>query len=78
MEIEKLDLHGMRHEDARREVIRFIERFWNEPKELEIITGHSVIMKGIVINVIIEYDLPYHVGRMFEANGPRIITWTCF
>lgn len=75
MEIEKLDLHGIRHEDARNKVIRFIEKFWNEEKELEIITGHSIKMKGIVLNILYEYDIPYNIGRMHDSNDPRIITW---
>jgi len=76
MKILKLDLHGVRHEDARRQTIRFIEENWDQENELEIITGHSQRMKGIVIQVIEEYDLPYNIGRMFDPNGPRIITWT--
>ena len=76
IEIETLNLHGVKHEDARREVIKFIEKFWNEPKELEIITGNNMKMKGIVLNIIMEYKLPYNIGRLYDLNKSRIITWT--
>jgi len=75
MKLIKLDLHGIRHIDAKREVIRFIEDNWRSGDEIEIITGHSAVMKGIVINILDEYKLSYNVGRMFDPNGPRIITW---
>lgn len=72
----KLDLHGIKHEDVEGMVVRFIEKHWNKQRELEIITGHSTKMKGLVINIIMEYELLYHVGYLYERDGPRIITWT--
>jgi DNA-nicking Smr family endonuclease len=68
-----LDLHGNRYEDARRKVINFIEDHWNDGSELEIITGNSMKMKGIVFNVLDEYKLTYQVSHM---NVGKIITWT--
>ena len=41
MTIDKLDLHGVKHEDVRRIVTRFIEANWASNKELDIITGYS-------------------------------------
>lgn len=77
MNLYKIDLHTLRHEDARRSVIRFIEEHWNEPTELEIVTGNSIIMKNIVIEVLGEYNLPYQIGRAFDLhNRGYIITWT--
>jgi len=76
MKIVKLDLHGVRHKEARRKTIRFIEDNWDNGNELEIITGHSTRMKGIVVNVIQEYDLSYGIGNWFDSISPRIITWT--
>ena len=76
MDVIKLDLHGVRHEEARRQTIRFVEEHWDDGSELEIITGHSQRMKGIVMNVLEEYDLTYNIGRLFDVDGPRIITWT--
>ncbi len=74
--MEKLDLHGVRHGDVRRKVINFIEDNWGNMNDLEVITGHSSIMKGIVINTIEEYKLPYNVGSMFDPMAPKIIFWT--
>lgn len=66
----------MRHEDARRVVIRFIEEHWAEEAELEIITGNSARMKGIVIEVLDEYNLTYQIGRRFDLNNRGyIVTW---
>jgi DNA-nicking Smr family endonuclease len=77
MEIYKLDLHRMRHKDARREVIRFVESHWTGPAELEIITGNSSKMKGLVMNVLDEYNLTYQISRMFDLNNQGyIVTWT--
>lgn len=77
MRIYKIDLHMMRHEDARRAVIRFIEDHWSTPTELEIITGNSTKMRGIVINVLDEYKLTYQISRLFDTNNKGyIVTWT--
>ena len=57
-----LDLHGVKHGDVSREVIRFIEDSWDSGDEAEIITGHSPIMKGIVVEVLDEYNLEYEAG----------------
>jgi len=69
----KLDLHGVTHADARQEAISFIEKYWGEQTELVIITGNSLKMKGIVINVIEEYKLPFQISEMFSG---KLITWT--
>jgi hypothetical protein len=77
MKIYKIDLHRMRHEDARRAVIRFVEDHWNEEAELEIVTGNSDKMRGVVMNVLGEYNLTYQISRMFDTNNKGyIITWT--
>jgi len=77
MEVYKLDLHRLKHEDARRAVIRFIEEHWDDGSELEIITGNSIKMKGIVLNVLDEYKMTYQISRMFEPNNQGyIVTWT--
>lgn len=73
MEVHSLDLHGTIHMDVRQKVISFIESFWNNQTELRIITGNSLKMKGIVIDVIEEYDLPFQISEM--PSG-QIITWT--
>jgi hypothetical protein len=77
MKIYKKDLHRLRHEDARREVIRFVEEHWNEEAELEIITGNSARMQDVVTEVLKEYKLFYQAGRLFDLNNKGyIVTWT--
>lgn len=55
----KLDLHGVRHEDARQKVINAIEDNWDTDNTVEVITGHSVRMKDIVVRLVEEYKLRY-------------------
>ena len=77
MRIYKKDLHRLRHEDSRREVIRFVEEHWNEEAELEIITGNSTRMQGLVMNVLDEYKMTYQISRLFDLhNKGYIVTWT--
>lgn len=76
MKVYRLDLHKKRHEEARRAVIHFIERHWNESAELEIVTGNSTRMRGMVLNTLDEYGLSYQISRMFDPNTGYIVTWT--
>ena len=72
----KLDLHRTRHEDAKRKTIRFIEDNWGSGEEVEIITGNSQKMKGLVMNTLDEYGLSYQTSRMFDLNNKGyIVTW---
>ncbi len=74
--MKKLDLHRTRHEDARREVIHFVEDNWGSGEEAEIITGNSQKMKGLVMNILDEYGLLYQISRMFDINNKGyIVTW---
>jgi len=68
----KLDLHKTRHIDVKQKVINFIEDHWDDGSELEVITGHSTMMKGIVMNTLDEYGLTYQISQM---NTGKIITW---
>lgn len=70
-----IDLHGYTHEDARRAVIRFVESNWDVSGEYEVITGHSTKMRGVVMNVLEEYNLPYNIGSMFDPMLPKVIFW---
>jgi hypothetical protein len=65
--MEKLDLHGTRHADVKRKVIRFIEENWGTGREIEIITGNSYKMKKLVAQILSEYDLTYHYPY-FDVN----------
>jgi len=68
----RLDLHGVRHSDARNAVIRFIEDHWGSEADLIVVTGHSPRMKEIVKEVIDEYDLNYREGDFFGFNNATI------
>lgn len=71
--MKKLDLHGVRHADARGQLIRFVEDLWLTNTDVEIITGHSPEMKSIVIEVLGEYKLEYNDGGFLGVN-PAVIT----
>ena len=73
--MKKLDLHGIKHEDVRNEVIRAIESGWDSGEVLEIITGHSKEMKKLAKEVITEYDLPYKIGDELGINNNFIKVW---
>lgn len=55
----KLDLHGVRHEDARQQVINIIEDNWDTDNTIEVITGPSTRMKEILLTLVEEYKLSY-------------------
>ena len=71
--MKKLNLHRTKHEKAKRKVIRFVEDNWRSGEEAEIITGNSLQMKAIVINILDEYKLDYTIGRMFDQNNSGYI-----
>ena len=71
----KLDLHGTRHRDVKREVISFIEKNFNDyNNDFEVVTGHSSIMKDIVISVLKEYKIAHVVGK-YGYGDTVIIFW---
>ena len=74
--MEKLDLHRTRHSEVKRKVIHFIEDGWGSGKEVEIVTGNSDRMRGMVINILDEYKLNYQIGRIFDLNNKGYIV-TC-
>jgi len=61
--VKTLDLHGIRHAEVEREVIRFIEANWNTGNELKIIIGHSPVMQKLVVGVLDDYKLDYRIGN---------------
>ena len=60
-----LDLHGIRHSEVKNKVIRFLEDNWDCCNCVKIITGHSVIMKYLVTDTLIEYKL---IGESSEYD----------
>ena len=76
MNVLKIDLHRIRHEDVSDKVIRFIESNWASNMEAEIITGNSSVMQRIVMGILDEYKLPYQISRMSDPhNKGYIVTW---
>ena len=70
--MEKLDLHGLKHEDVRRTVTHFVEDNWASGKTVKIVTGNSQIMKFLVIHVLDEYKLGYRIGDALGLNTGAI------
>lgn len=67
----RLDLHGVKHENAVREVDKFIWKcIQNETSQGEIITGNSDQMKEIVIRCLDEHGLKTH--PFFNIGGSII------
>ena len=53
-----LNLHGVKHQDAFREIDKFVgESMLRGFSEIEIITGMSEDMKGIVYSVLDDYGI---------------------
>lgn len=70
----QLDLHGIRHEFIQSKLIKEIEHYWNTETELKIITGHSIKMKKLVIDILKEYKLEYRIGDFSGLNDGFITT----
>ena len=68
--METLDLHGVRHEDAKSRIHRFI---YQVKLPCKIITGHSAEMKKIVHSVLEEYALHSHYEH-YVNNGCLVVT----
>jgi len=71
--METLDLHGTRHGDVEREVIRFVERCWGKgEEEAKIITGHSLPMQKIVLDILDEYQAVAQIGGPLGVDNTLI------
>jgi len=73
--IKTLDLHGVRHSEVKRLVIKFVEANWDSGNELKIITGHSPVMQKIVIGVLEDYKLDYRVGNYLGFDKTFIMAY---
>lgn len=69
----ELDLHGIKHEDVKNELIRFIEANIQMEEELLVITGYSAEMRRIVATVCAEYGFMYTVGSLIDSNKGYVI-----
>lgn len=66
----QLDLHRIRHEEVDRLVENFI--FLNE-LPIEIITGNSDKMQGIVIDVLERNEFEYQIGDFLNRGYITVI-----
>lgn len=64
----QLDLHGIRHEDARRLIEKFI---YHNDLPVKIITGHSLKMKSIINEVLNEIWL--NEGLILNAREESVV-----
>ena len=61
-----LDLHGLRHQEAKSACHLFINDNWGD--ELKIITGNSTSMKKIVCDILIYYNLDYSLDNPYNMG----------
>ena len=66
--MQKLNLHGISHEDVESEIIRFIESNWDSGNKLEVVTGNSRVMQHLVKKVADEYKLECTLGKFNSPN----------
>ena len=72
--METLNLHGLNHEDAHREVERFVNDNWDAPADsLKIITGHSPKMRKVATVVLDRYDVAYKIGGPLGIDDSYIL-----
>ncbi len=68
----RLDLHGTRHEFVKGKVVGLVEKYWDEPDQLTVVTGHSPKMRELVIEALDEYGLEYHIGGVLRISNSFI------
>lgn len=65
----KLDLHGVKHEDVKRELDVFL---WGSMQknlgQVEVVTGHSFRMKEIVLETCKEYGFEVKEGVLNKGH----------
>ena len=67
-----LDLHGYTYEEAGREVERFINTNWGSG-DARIVTGHSRLMRGVVVSVLKKYKVTYTIGDVLQTTKAYIV-----
>lgn len=73
--LETLDLHGVPHEQVSDLVHQFVNCNWRPNLELIIITGHSVVMKELVYQVLKQYDIEIMTSDYRNHGQIRCQTW---
>ena len=74
MDAYEIDLHGLRHEDVRRFLIKEIEYLRGTGTIVNVVTGHSTRMKKIAGEVLDEYKLSYQEGDWLGRNQGMLRT----
>tara|TARA_R110000824_G_scaffold8429_8_gene38211 strand:- start:2696 stop:2923 length:228 start_codon:yes stop_codon:yes gene_type:complete len=73
--MKEIDLHGLRHEEAKRAIEHVLNKFWCTGEEIHFITGYSPKMKDIVIDLLNIYRLEYDIGDYSGQNIGYIKTY---
>lgn len=73
----KIDLHGVKHDDASRQVEKLVNQFWGQEVEIEIVTGNSERMKEVVKEALREYDLEIQDGDYLGVNTGYLKIFLC-
>lgn len=68
----KIDLHGMRHLEAKEFTQKMIDRLLNTNVEVTIVTGRSEKMINIVVGVLEEYNLEPRVDEWLFPGCVRV------
>ncbi len=69
----KLDLHGAPHDEAKNLTASFIEKNLRRASILEVVTGHSSAMRDIVLDVLTEYNLEWYLGTGNLEGSIKVI-----
>lgn len=65
----KLDLHGIKHVDVKRELDKFFwEAMQKKLTQVEVVTGHSTQMKEIVFETSNEYGFSVKEGLINRGS----------
>ncbi len=74
MKSPSLDLHGVRHDEVPDILAKFLWKNWAYKDALVIITGHSLIMKKRVLDVLKMYNTR-KIEKSDGNNWGRIKVW---
>ncbi|HAW80784.1 MAG TPA: hypothetical protein DCX27_14360 [Balneola sp.] len=69
----KLDLHGTPHDEAKNLTASFIEKNLRRASILEVVTGHSSAMRDIVLGVLTQYNLEWYLGTGNLEGSIKVI-----
>lgn len=65
----KLDLHGLKHQDVKRQLdVFFWEAMNKKVGQVEVVTGHSQVMKQLVMETCDEYGFQFKEGLINKGH----------